>query len=348
MAKENAVKKLLNRYIIGGAGALALVLLLSAILAGPLGFFMTSTVLLGIPILYFLLSLDIIGPREKAAKVRLGHPLKKREGGGELKSGVRVRLFGIEKFVKFTTEPVNLSLGQMRTYSEKSDHHQGAELIADVSIRFEWPSGDKLVEIVKRVSDPYNLEKVRGLFVEDCIEIVKEVLSSLDWETAYANRERIIDDRIRERLTRLQVSHILMLLNLDLTKVEFQILNVRVVPEDLIHAAARREIEEHNRATRTISAEAKKKEMELLGEGQARSVKMKVDAMGGPDNAVFTKVETTPEGEEKITIAGVPDSSGLEGLGRAVGEVLRGVSGGKDKPGKSLKKQVPIEGEDSK
>lgn len=339
--KAGGLKYMINKLFVIGAGILALggiLLVVPAILWGPIGFSVTVVLLLGIPIFYVVMSFTVIGANEKAGKIRLGAPLK----GSFLTSGPTFVWRILERVKIFTTEPVLLNLGEVNAFSKKTLRHQAAKLSANLSIWFFWPDDDDLIKIIKLVPRPYDLEAVANILRRDCIELAKEILSRLDWETAYANRNRKIDVNVEKDLEQLSTEHILR--QLLLKNVEFQITDVHVVPEGLTTAPAQKEIEEHQKAARIISAEGRKREAELVGEGQAHSVRKKVEAMGGPESAVFTKSETAPDGTETVTIGGIPQS----GLGEALG-AIGNVFGALRKETKTPKKEsVPIENEDTK
>ncbi len=298
-------------------GAVALILLVSGVAFGPVGFLIAVVLFVGVPILYVGTSFKIIKAEEKGATIRLGTPNEFR------KSGPTFVWQLIERIKLFTAKPQQVELGTVHAFSKQSERHESAKVTADVSLRFLWPNGKQLVGIVKYISDPYDLAEAVKLLKRDCIELIKEILSRLDWERAYANRERIIDISIESQLKELDKNHILKLLKLK--NLEFQITNVEV-PEELLRAPAEKEIEAHKKAAREIAAEAAKIEITLRGEGRAKSLGLQREAMGAPREAVYVKAESRDD-DETVSVIGLPSKD----LFGEIAKQVKSFFGGKDK-----------------
>lgn len=293
--------------------ALVIALAVSAALFGPLGFMFVASLFIGIPIFYLVMSFKIIRAEEKAVGIRLGKPK------GFLKSGPTFVWRFFERLKVFSAGPQQVEIGTVDAFSEKSDRHESAKISADVALRFFWPDGKQLISVVPRIRNPYDLYgEVLNLLKRNCIELVKEILSRLDWERAYANRERTIDVNIEEQLKNLDRNHILKILKLK--NIEFQITNVQV-PENLLRAPAEKEIREHEKAARKIAAEAKKIEIMLRGEGRAESLKRQREAMGASDETIYVKAESKDD-DETISVVGLPKSlNGKNALGDIAKEI---------------------------
>ncbi len=271
--------------------------------------------LLGAGIAYLIMSFRIVNRDERAVRVFLGKPREKM-----LKPGHHFVWWIFERLVIFSAEPQRIDLGEVRAFSAKTEteDHESAELSAEASITFNYPSTDAdLVALASLMRDPKNTQWILTQVGPGSIEIIKEVLSRHDWETAYTNRGQILDNTLDTELAKLGENHILK--QLRLANLKFHIINVRVKPEELVYARARKEVATQEKERRRIEAETKKRERELEGEGDAALLAQQRKGMGITGEPTYAQLTKGPNGEEKLTFLGDPTKA----LGGLVGDVIK-------------------------
>ena len=289
--------------LFGGLVALALI----AILSGGLAAYVVNSIA------------RVDGSKEKVVVFRFGKKQNK-----VLTGGLHFRFWLIDVFKSFPTGLQQLHLGEARAFSKEKEGRGSIKVSADISLKFKFPDGDELSAIAHLVKNPWDEEELKKLLGPDVREICKEILSRFEYDVAYSNLNRQIDNAITAELQKLADEHIIRQLNLQ--EVAVQVIEVGI-PEAIEHARAAQEIAQRDADARRATLDIAKRERKELGEAEAEALKKKRQALGPEEGAIVTEVETTPDGSFKGKRISLPDEV-VDAIDEITGRAAKNVGKG--------------------
>jgi len=254
-------------------------------------------------IVWLAIGFRIIRENERAVKVLLGNPY------AVVESGLRWTFWPFVTLIKYPTNIVELggkSNGKkfkragIFTKKGKSQDPNDPEIYgpvnvgADISFRFFWPKdNNRLINVVKLLPKPDNLEALTDIFEETILEHVRTVGGQRTWVDLARDRSKFSAD-ITASILASQAQGII-----DDVDNPMVVIDHLEIPDELLNTIQKQEVARLKRAATIIDAEAEKSRLMLIGEGNESRISSEGKGVAYARKKLYEAIGREPENIQK-------------------------------------------------